>query len=221
MFHVIGPKFYEVAQDDPRLSVMVPRVKFIETDFEYDQGVDGDGEKEMLSVQQMYVAMRCCERRNDIIKEILGGMIAGVDYCLCLGDSLAHLKELCEYVKDFYGAPAAFVCCETPKKERDAIMSGMREGRYIYLFATKQLSKLGLDIPRLNKLVLLTPHKDSTTTQQSTGRLMRPFEGKGVPVVYDLWDSKILACQKWARERAKVYRDLGCIIKGGPKIRSK
>jgi superfamily II DNA or RNA helicase len=221
MFHVIGPKFYEVAQDDPRLSVMVPRVEFIETDFEYDQGVDEDGEKEMLSTQQMYVAMRCCERRNYIIKEILGGMIAGVDYCLCLGDSLAHLKELCEYVKEFYRAKAAFVCCETPKKERDAIMSGMREGRYMYLFATKQLSKLGLDIPRLNKLVLLTPHKDSTTTQQSTGRLMRPFEGKGVPVVYDLWDSKILACQKWARERAKVYRDLGCKVKGGPKIRSK
>jgi superfamily II DNA or RNA helicase len=221
MFHVIGPKFYEVEQGDSRLSVIVPRVEFIETDFEYDQGVDEDGEKEMLSVQQMYVAMRCCERRNDIIKEILGSMTVGVDYCLCLGDSLAHLKELCEYVKDFFGAKAAFVCGETPKKERDSIMSGMREGRYSFLFATKQLSKLGLDIPRLNKMVLLTPHKDSTTTQQSTGRLMRPFEGKGIPVVYDIWDNKVSQCQKWARERAKVYRDLGCVIEGGPKIRKK
>ncbi len=220
MFHVIGPKFYEVAQDDPRLSVMVPRVEFIETDFEYDQGVDGDGEKEMLSVQQMYVAMRCCERRNEVIKEILGGMTAGVDYCLCLGDSLAHLKELCEYVKDFLGAKAAFVCCETPKKERDTIMAGMREGRYTFLFATKQLSKLGLDIPRLNKLVLLTPHKDSTTTQQSTGRICRPFEGKKDVVVYDLVDTSVLQCKKWTRERLKVYKELGCQIFNG-KIISK
>jgi superfamily II DNA or RNA helicase len=221
MFHVIGPKFYEVEQGDPRLSVIVPRVEFIETDFGYDQGVDEDGEKEMLSVQQMYVAMRCCEKRNDIIKEILGSMVQGVDYCLCLGDSLSHLKEMCDYVKDFYGAPAAFVCGETPKKEREAIMSGMRKGRYAFLFTTKQLSKLGLDIPRLNKLVLLTPHKDPTTTQQGTGRLMRPFEGKGVPVVYDIWDNKVPQCKAWARERAKVYRDLGCVIKGGPKIRNK
>lgn len=219
MFHIIGPKFYEVAQDDPRLSVVVPRVELIETDFEYDQGVDEDGKKEMLSVQQMYVAMRCCERRNDIIKEILGNMTADVDYCLCLGDSLSHLMEMCDYVKYFLGAKAAFVCGDTPKKERDAIMSGMREGRYTYLFATKQLSKLGLDIPRLNKMVLLTPHKDSTTTQQSTGRLMRPFEGKGIPVVYDIWDNKVPQCQKWARERARVYRGLGCEIVGGPKVR--
>jgi len=224
MFHVIGPKFYEVAQDDPRLSVMVPRVEFIETDFTYDQGGEIDEvdcERPMLSVQQMYVAMRCCEGRNALIKAILGDITPGVDYCLCLGDSLSHLKELCEYVKDFYGAKAAFVCGETPKKERDAIMSGMREGRYTYLFATKQLSKLGLDIPRLNKLVLITPHKDPTTTQQSTGRLMRPFEGKGIPVVYDIYDSKVPQCQKWARERAKVYRGLGATVEGGPKVRKR
>jgi len=230
MFHVIGPKFYEVAQGDPRLSVMTPRVEFIETDFEFgmpthlekDEETGEEEEKEdMLSVQQMYVAMRCCEKRNDLIKEILGDMTAGVDYCLCLGDSLAHLNELCDYVKDFYGAKTAFICGETPKNEREKIMSGMREGKYDFLFATYSLAKLGLDIPRLNKLVEATPHKDRTAVQQAVGRIMRPSEGKLQPVVYDLWDNKVSACKKWARERAKVYRGLGCEVISGPKIRNR
>lgn len=212
MFCVIGPKFYELDQDDKRLLVMKPRVVFVETNFEYDQGNDEDGEKEMLSVQQMYTAMRCNEDRNAIIKAVLGEMTTGDDYCLVLGDSLAHLKELCNYVKGFYGAPAAFVCGETPKKEREAIMAGMRAGKYQFLFATKQLSKLGLDIPRLNKLVLVTPHKDPTTTQQSSGRICRPFDGKTKAIVYDFYDKNVKQCKVWRREREKIYKKMGCEI---------
>jgi superfamily II DNA or RNA helicase len=226
MFHVIGPKFYEVAQNDSRLSVMVPRVEFIETSFTYDQGVDEDGEKEMLSVQQMYRAMKLDPWRDVHIKSLFIDTIKDDDCCLVLGDSLEHLQSLKEYVStpgdehsDFIPKKAAFICGETPKKQREQIMSDMRAGRYQYLFATYQLAKLGLDIPRLNKLVLATPHKDKTTIQQAVGRVMRPFEGKQQPVVYDIWDSKVSACQKWARERVKVYLGLGCTISGGPKVR--
>jgi superfamily II DNA or RNA helicase len=87
------------------------------------------------------------------------------------------------------------------------------------LFATYALAKLGLDIPRLNVEILATPKRDKTSVQQAVGRVMRPFEGKKQPVVYDIWDSKVAACQKWARERAKVYLGLGCEIQGGPKVR--
>lgn len=218
MFHVIGPKFYEVAQDDPRLSVMTPRVEFIETDFYYEQGIDEDGDKEMLSVQQMYKAMREDERRNGLIGKILRGNIVDGDCCLALGDSLEHLQQLCGYVRGL-GRNAAYVCGETPKKERESIMAAMRAGKYQYLFATYALAKLGLDIPRLNRLVLITPHRDKTTIQQATGRIMRPFEGKSQPVVYDIYDSRVPQLVHWARERKRQYLRLKCQVDGGPVVR--
>lgn len=218
MFTVIGPKFYEVEQDDPRLSVMKPKVEFIETEFEYERAVDEDGEKEMLSVQQMYRAMREDQLRNSTIENIFAFKFAEGDCFLCLGDSLEHLREA-QFIAQTYDHTAAFVCGETPKKEREKIMTDMRAGRYQYLFATYALAKLGLDIPRLNKLVLLTPHKDRTSIQQAVGRVMRPFEGKTQPVVYDIWDSKVATCKNWARERVRVYRSLGCAVEGGPKVR--
>lgn len=213
MYHVIGPKFHEVSQDDPRLKVVTPRVEFIETDFEYEPAED-----ELLNVQQMYQAMREDQLRNNRIENIFAFNIQKNDCCLCLGDSLEHLREA-QFIAQTYNRTAAFICGETPKREREKIMADMRTGKYQFLFATYQLAKLGLDIPRLNKLVLITPHRDKTTIQQAVGRIMRPFEGKGQPVVYDIYDSKVKQLVYWARERVRVYKQLGCQVDGGPTVR--
>jgi superfamily II DNA or RNA helicase len=218
MFHILGPKVYEIDQDDPRLSTMTPRVEFVETDFTYGQGIDEDGEKEMLSCAQMYKAMREDWPRNVILCRALTVRMVEGDYCLVLGDSLEHLENLMGYVKDA-SRPAAFICGETPKKEREKVMADMRAGRINFLFATYALAKLGLDIPRLNKLVLATPHRDKTSIQQAVGRIMRPFEGKQQPVVYDLYDSRMPTLVRWARERVRVYQGLGCAVEGGPRVR--
>lgn len=220
MFHVIGPKFYEVAQDDPRLSVMKPRVEFIETDFVYDQGVDEDGEKEMLSVQQMYGAMREDPLRDRIVLRAIMGHNDG-DSTLVLGHSLEHLESLLEHVSEYFGLKYryGFINGNTNKRERDKILSDMRNGKCDFLFATFQLAKLGLDIPRLNRIILATPVRDRTTIQQAVGRGMRPEEGKKQPVVYDIWDKNVKQCGNWARERVKVYRTLGAEVIGGPRVR--
>jgi superfamily II DNA or RNA helicase len=227
MFHIMGPKFYEVSQDDSRLTVMKPKVIFVETGFEFhmpahiekDEETGEEEEKEdNLSVAQMYKAMREDQLRNSRIEDIFAFKYTDGDCFLCLGDSLEHLKEA-QFIAQTYNYAAAFICGETPKKERDLIMTKMRAGEYQFLFATYALAKLGLDIPRLNKLVLITPHKDRTSVQQAVGRIMRPFEGKKQPVVYDFWDNKVKQCNGWARERAKVYLGLGCEVVGGPKVR--
>ena len=88
MFHVIGPKFYEVAQDDPRLSVMTPKVEFIETDFEYEPPED-----EMLNVQQMYQAMGLDVWRNTKIINSMRSFGRG-ECVLEMGDSLSHLQSI-------------------------------------------------------------------------------------------------------------------------------
>jgi superfamily II DNA or RNA helicase len=217
MYCILGPKIYEVSQDDPRLMTVTPEMRFIETEFEYSQGIDENGEKEMLSVQQMFRAMREDPQRNLILKGLLKN-IKHADSCLVLGDSLEHLEELRNFVQEQTGIPAAFVCGTTKKKEREKIMADMRAGRYQVLFATYALAKLGLDIPRLNVLIMVTPKRDKTTVQQAVGRLMRPFPGKPTPVVYDLWDVKVPQLKYWARDRKRVYKQLGCKVEGGPRV---
>lgn len=214
MFHVIGPKFFEVSQENLNAAgnVVVPKIEFIETDFFYEPEED-----EMLNTSKMVAVMREDRLRNNLVKTILN-KVNTTDYCLVLGDSLEHLENLYTYVS-VQGIPAAFVHSHTPTKQREKIMADMGDGKYQYLFATYQLAKLGLDIPRLNKLVLATPKKDQTSIQQAVGRIMRPMEGKETPIVYDVWDKNIPQLVKWARERVKVYRSLGAEIVGGPKVR--
>jgi superfamily II DNA or RNA helicase len=131
-------------------------VEFIQTGFEYELYPG-----QMLNVAQMVATMREDTGRDWIVKEVLDKYEPG-DTFIALGDSLEYLRQLQDYVIH-QGHAAAFVCGQTKKTEREKIMDDMRAGKYQYLFATYQLAKLGLDIPRLNKLVLVTPKRDKTS----------------------------------------------------------
>lgn len=220
MFHVIGPKVYEVTQEDLSNTdnVVVPQVEFILTEFQYIPEVNEDGDEEMINIQKLFLEMRLDKNRQRLLNNVLQCDIEQGDYCIVLGDSLEHLEEMKLFVEGL-GRTAAYINGKTPKKQREKIMADMRAGRYQYLFATYQLAKLGLDIPRLNKIVFATPKKDKTSIQQSVGRIMRPFEGKRPAKVYDLWDKGVNCLKYWAYDRTRVYRKLGCEIIGGPKVR--
>mgnify|MGYP006293367347 CR=1 FL=1 len=217
MYHVIGPTLYEVTDNQLLASghIVIPRVEFYETDFSYTPQED-----EMLNVKKMLEKMCQDGRRNSILLNILTHDIKQNDCCLVLGDSLKHLEQLSNIVNQ-PSKKAAYINGTTPKKAREKALEGMRSGEYTYLFATYQLAKLGLDIPRLNKLVFATPKKDKTSIQQSVGRIMRPFPGKEKPIVYDLYDVSIPQLRYWARDRCKVYQSLSCEILDGPAIKNK
>ena len=53
------------------------------------------------------------------------------------------------------------------KLEREKALDEMRKGNKKYLFATYQLAKEGLDIPRLERLYLTTPQSDYAVITQS------------------------------------------------------
>ena len=215
MFHVIGPKIFEVPQEQMNAAgnVVVPQVRFIETDFRY-----APDEGEMFNLQKMLIALRGDYLRAVIEDEVIreAGAWAGTSV-LVLGDSLEHLGRYHAALGDL----SAFIHGGTPKKKREALLQAVRDGKTQYLLATYQLAKLGLDLPRLNRLVLLTPKRDKTSIQQALGRTMRPFPGKTTPIVYDLWDRQTRQLNYWARERKHVYADLGCQITGGPVIKSR
>ena len=87
----------------------------------------------------------------------------------------------------------------------------MRKGKKHFLFASYGLAKQGLDIPRLDRLYLVTPKKDYAVVTQSVGRIARTFDGKQDAICFDYVDD-IQFCQNQFKRRKTHYRKAGCIL---------
>ncbi len=93
------------------------------------------------------------------------------------------------------------------KRLRSEGLDALRDGRARIGIAT-QLADEGLDLPRLDVLILALPSRSHSKTIQRVGRIMRPSPGKGEPTVYDLVDQCAPCWGQWhARKRA--YREAG------------
>ena len=154
------------------------------------------------------------EDRNQLI---LSDLRQNMEHsCLILSDRVEHLRYLKSQLPAVMQLLAAVIdgkmTSKTGKAERKQAIEDMREGNLRYLFATYSLAKEGLDIPRLDRLFMVTPQKDSAVIVQSVGRVARTFPGKEQPVVYDYVDA-ILSMQRAFKTRCTSYRKIDCEIK--------
>ena len=154
-----------------------------------------------------------CENpeRNNLIREYI---VADSDKpCLILSDRLSHLETLMSFLppklKDRAVMISGKMTTKKGKAEREQAIEDMRTGKKIFLFATYNLCKEGLDIPRLERLFLTTPQKDFAVITQSIGRIARTFEGKGEPVAYDFVDD-IGYLVKSYKKRFATYKKNDC-----------
>ena len=106
------------------------------------------------------------------------------NYTLVLTDRVKQMYYLQE--KLGYGN---VIDGKTKKDIREKAIQDVRDGKEKVLFATYGLAKEGLDIPRLDRLILASPHRDKATIIQAIGRIERKFEGKDKPICYDLVDN--------------------------------
>jgi superfamily II DNA or RNA helicase len=156
------------------------------------------------------------ESRNRLIMDDL---LANRDhYNLILSERIDHLKYLYEQLPPVPKAQAAMIdgkmTSKKLKAEREQAIEDMRTGKKRYLFASYSLAKEGLDIPRLDRLYLVTPQKDYAVIVQSVGRIARTFDGKEQPIAYDYVDG-IRSLQKSYKKRCTHYHKCGCTILEG------
>ena len=203
MHHLLGGTIYEVGQGELKElgNVISPRVYGIPTGYLYQKD-------KTLEFGAMIADMVMDEKRNKVILERL--QQNRDRYCLVLSDRLAQL----EYLYDIMRTQTAceYINGKSKRKEREKAIGRMREGKSKILFATYSLAKEGLDIPRLEAAFLTTPYRDPVVVQQSVGRIMRPFDNKKEPDVYDFVDECISLCVSQFKSRKRVYRKLGCAI---------
>lgn len=151
-------------------------------------------------------------RNEEIVEEIK----ANKDHsCLILSERVNHLSDLRYGLPDDMFGKSVMITgkmtSKQGKKEREEALEDMRTGKAKYLFATYQLAKEGLDIPRLDRLFLASPVKDYAVVSQAVGRIARRHDKKKDAICLDFVDD-IPYLQKAYKQRLRTYRKDNCYM---------
>ena len=152
-------------------------------------------------VQRYKTRLTTDQRRNAHIIELCWQASRAGRNVICLSDRVDHLVQL----KDSWTSQYAEVPCALfiggRGKENLQERKRAEEGAVIIL-ATFAMASEGLDIPRLDTLILSTPVGDVT---QAVGRILRPCASKKSPIVVDICDDGCKAFGRLALVRKNCF----------------
>ena len=197
MFSLLGKTIIELDKDVIGSRIVPAMIIKQYTNF-YEipnECLDIDG---TIKYAKLTTALSEDEERNNLILSILTKCTN--NYTLVLADRVNQLYSLQEKIG--YGN---VIDGKTKKDIREKAIEEVRTGKQKVLFATYGLAKEGLDIPRLDRLILASPHRDKATVIQSIGRIERKFENKKKPICYDLVDP-IKYFENMYKTRKSYYR---------------
>lgn len=158
-------------------------------------------------------ALKCLTRdrvRNEYLVRIILKLYEHNRTILGLGESIDHIEMIGEMLRE-KGIPDGEIGQFTGEhtdergirvKTSDDYLDWCKEKPRIIL-ATTGMMKLGVDVPRLDAGVELTPLSDAT---QALGRVRRPLEGKGTALWYSLIDTRFGMYYGFYQARKKEYR---------------
>lgn len=176
-----------------------PEVRPVYTSFAFEYGGPEDHAR-------CLAALVADEERNALIADLAAREARAGHAVLVLSGRVDHCRRLAELVGQRDVGAKAMVGA-TPRAERRAVLDEFRAGKLAVLVAST-LADEGLDIPRLERIVLAYPGRTRGRTTQRLGRLMRPHPGKTQPVLFDVVDANVPVLFRQFRERRRLYADL-------------
>lgn len=210
-FALVGPVQVTVPKSAVRKTVMPVTIRPRSTGVTLSR--DAVGPDGMVIYQKLIKSLVDNENRNEMIVSDICQEWG--HSCLILSDRVGHLKHLRSMLPKHIWTESAVIdgsmVSKAQKEDRVEAIEQMRTGKLKVLFATYALAREGLDIPRLDRLFMVTPQKDYTVITQSIGRIARRFDGKETAVAYDYVDN-IQSMVKAYKRRCTTYRKEGCEI---------
>lgn len=143
--------------------------------------------------------------RNDMLARFVSAAFKKGRNILVQSDRKEHLETLAMMIQK-QGVPPA---------EIGYYLGGMTAAQRDYakgksvIMATYQMTAEATDIPWLDTLVMATPKSD---VRQIVGRIIRQYEGKQEPVVFDLIDSSSNVFQGYWNTRSAWYKSIGAEV---------
>lgn len=208
-YMLVGDVKYVVPDEAVKDKVMAVNIERVDTGIDIPfSALDTDG---TINYTKLITSLANSTKRNDIIYDRL--MKNSAHYNLILSDRLDQLYYLYNQMPPTLQEQSAVIdgkmTSKKAKAEREQAIEDMRSGKKHFLFASYKLAKEGLDIPRLDRLHLVTPQKDYAIIVQSVGRIARTFDGKEEPICFDYVD-KFKMAENMYRARLRHYKKCGC-----------
>lgn len=140
------------------------------------------------------------ERNQDIAKLALNVLKDPKRCLLVLSERRKHLEDLYALIEPVHGNEMGYYVGGMKPQEREVVEENAR-----VIFASVSISAEGLDIPRLNTIILASPRSD---VEQSVGRIMRTPPGVGPvpPLIIDPYDPLFAGP---AKKRRALYKKSG------------
>ena len=214
MTDVFGPVIAELSYDDVGDRVILPYVTPVTYQMSPDIIADLYGQRggqPAFDFVKFYKALSNDEGRNNLIISKIKECIDEDDrnYVLVLTKLREHATYLSEQLDKI--APTGLLLGGGNPKERDEIIAKANRGELRIIVGTS-IADEGLDIARLNKLVLCVPTAFVEMLKQRVGRIARKCEGKGDPEVIDIIDLDIPQVLNQWQSRRRAYHKLGMDI---------
>lgn len=210
-FAVLGDVKYQVPDEAVAEKTMQVRILRRDTGVQINRScLDTDGT--LVYSKLMEYLVNNAKRSDRILSDLIDNQ---QHFNLILSDRLLHLQQIMAAMPPEIRQYAVMIdgkmTSKKAKEDRIRAIEEMRSGEKHFLFASYNLAKEGLDIPRLDRLYLVTPKKDYAVVTQSIGRIARTFEGKKDAVCYDYVDD-IQFCENQWKRRKTSYRKAGCVL---------
>lgn len=146
-----------------------------------------------ISMPLMLNAIVADETRNALIADHIVRYLAANRNIIVLTDRIVQLKDIMKLLIARNISPdlIAFYVGSTPASERQE--ASMRR----CILSTYSMAKEGLDIPRLDTLIMATPKGDIV---QASGRVQRKHPEKQTPLIVDIVDTfSVFEALRWKR----------------------
>jgi superfamily II DNA or RNA helicase len=151
------------------------------------------------------------KRRNSQIAKIAVSEMQEGNTVLVLSRQINHLQNIRHEILNLTHSIKGIVMLTgqtaTPRERARAIQA-MRDGKVKIMLAT-QLADEGLDVPRLNRVLLTWPGKHEGRIIQQVGRAIRLHDDKDDAIIYDFVDETPHVLGRQFRERLRTYTELG------------
>jgi superfamily II DNA or RNA helicase len=206
-----GRSVYEIRQKELEAQgyTLTPRIEWLSTDWQPRRSDPEDWTALMTELAGD-------EARNALITRAATAQARQSRCVLVLADRVEHCRELADRMTGA-GTPARALTGALGKRARASVLAEVASGEISCLTATS-LADEGLDLARLDTVILAAPSRNEGRVQQRVGRALRPGLGKGQPVVVDLVDA-FGAALGMASKRRSLYQRLGWAPPPLPKVR--
>jgi len=187
---LIGPVIHRQKFSSPIPLTVVP----VKTKFYYPYRGQWDWTK-------MVTALTQDDERNDRIARIADREATRGNSVLVLSRRIEHLELIAERLAE----RNEILTGSRKQSDRDRILDSFRAGEIAIVLAT-QLADEALDVPRLNRVILVHPGKHDGRIIQQIGRAIREHPGKANAVIFDFVDPKVRVLRRQWDKRKQTYR---------------